>query len=132
MPAVHAFLILLLLGLIVPLFVSFVYNGAELGLKLELTFERIENGGHCHNLLTIWGLGSPESLHLEPVILALGGGHEGLMGDGCAHAIKVILMLMAEVRLEVVAGANKVSLKEDANEVVNGCPPHRRCTHFCR
>jgi hypothetical protein len=30
-------------------------------------------------------------------------------------------MLMADVRLEVVARDHKVSLKKDANGVVNGC-----------
>ncbi len=45
------------------------------------------------------------------------------MGDGCELVIEVILMLMEDVRLEVVAGDHKVSLKKDANGFVNGCAP---------
>ncbi len=55
--------------------------------------------------------------------LALGGDHEGLVGDGCELAVKIILMLKADLRFEVVAGDHKVSLKKDANVVVNGCGP---------
>jgi hypothetical protein len=76
-------LVLLLLALVVTLLVSFICNGAELGVQLELTFKHIKGGGHCHNLLVVCGFGSPESLYLEPVILALDRGHEGLIGDGC-------------------------------------------------
>ena len=45
------------------------------------------------------------------------------MGDGCELAIEVILVLMADVCLEVVAGDHKVSLKKDANGVINSCAP---------
>ncbi len=45
------------------------------------------------------------------------------MGDGGEFAIEVILVLMADVCFEVVAGDHKVSLKKDANGVVNGCAP---------
>ncbi len=68
------------------------------------------------------GLGYPESLCLEPVVLALGKDHEGLVSDGCKFAIKLVLVLMADVRLDV-AGDNKVSLKKYANGVVNSCTP---------
>ncbi len=45
------------------------------------------------------------------------------MGDGCelAITIKVVLVLTVDVCFEVVAGDYKVSLKKDANGVVNGC-----------
>jgi hypothetical protein len=116
-------LVFLLLALVVALLVSSVCNGAELRVQLELALEHVEGSGHCHNLLVVWGLGLAESFCLEPVKFALGGGHEGLVGDGDEFAIKVILMLMADVRFEVVAGDHKVSLKKDANGVVNGCTP---------
>ncbi len=45
------------------------------------------------------------------------------MGDGRELAIKVVLMLPTDVGLEVVAGDHQVSLKEDANGVVNSCTP---------
>ncbi len=120
-PVVHILLVLLLLALVIAFLVSFVHNGAKRGVQLELAFKCVKGGGHCHNHLVIWGLGSPESLHLEPVVRVLGRGLEGLMGDGCELAIKVILVLTADVHIEVVAGDHKVSLKKDANEVVNGC-----------
>ncbi len=116
-------LVLLLLALVVALLVSFVHNEAELGVQFELPFKRVKDGGHCNNLFVVWGLGSPESLCLEPVVLAAGGGHEGLVGDDCELAIKVILVLTADVCLEVVAGDHKVSLKKDADGVINVCTP---------
>ncbi len=45
------------------------------------------------------------------------------MSDGCELAIVGILVLMADVCLEVVVGDHKVSLKKDANGVVNSCAP---------
>jgi hypothetical protein len=45
------------------------------------------------------------------------------MGDGSEFAVKVILVLMADVHLEVVAGDHKVSLKKDADRVVNRYTP---------
>ncbi len=77
-PDEHIVLVLLLLALVVSLPVSFVHNGAELGVQLELAFKRVKGGCHHHNLLVVWGLGSQESLCLEPVVLVLGGGHEGV------------------------------------------------------
>jgi hypothetical protein len=76
------FLVLLLVVLVVPFLLSFICNGAELGVQLELTLKRAEGGGHCHNLFVIWGFCSPESLCFKPVKLALCRGREGLMGDG--------------------------------------------------
>ncbi len=94
-----------------------------LGVQLDLAFNCVKGSGHCHNLLIIWGRGSPEFLCLEPVVLALGGGHESLVGDGCELAIEVILVLMVDLSLEVVAEDLMVSLKKDANGVINGCAP---------
>jgi hypothetical protein len=84
---VSILLILLLLVLIVALFLSFICNGAELGVQLELAFERIEGGSHRNNLLIVWGFCPPESLGLQPVKLVLCRGHECLMGDGSKFAI---------------------------------------------
>ncbi len=110
----HILLVLLLLVLVVALLLSFVCNGVELGVQLELAFECIEGGSHSHNLFVVWGYG---------IKLVLRRGHEGLVDDGGEFAIEVALMLIANVRLEVVAGNHKVSLKKDANWVVNGCTP---------
>ncbi len=57
-------LLVLLFVLLVALVLSFICNSAEFGVQLELAFERVEGGGHCNNLLVIWGLGSPESFGL--------------------------------------------------------------------
>jgi hypothetical protein len=123
MPVVRVLLVLLPLGLVVALLVSFICNGAELGVQLELALKHIDGGGHCHNLLIVLGFGSPDSLCLEQVKLVLGGCHKGLVGDGRELAIKVVLLLLIDVGPEVVAGDHKVSPKEDANGVVNSCAP---------
>jgi hypothetical protein len=114
-------LVLLLLVLVVALFLSFVCNCTELGVQLQLALERAEGGSHCHNLFVIWGFCPPGPFCFKPVKLALCRGHEGLMGEGGKFAIKVILVLMADVHLEVVAGNHKVSFEKDADGVVNGC-----------
>ena len=118
-------LVLLLLVLVVALFLSFICNGAELGVQLQLALERIEGSGHCHNHFVVSGFCSPESLDFEPIKLVLCRGHEGLVGDGGKFTIKVILVLMPNVHLEVMAEdhKHKVSLKNDADGVVNSWAP---------
>jgi hypothetical protein len=63
-PSVVSFLLVLLLVLLVTLFLSFICNSAEFGVQLELALECVKGGGHCNNLLVIWGFGSPESFGL--------------------------------------------------------------------
>jgi hypothetical protein len=116
-------LVLLFLILVFALFLSIICNCAELGVQLEMVLERIEGGGHRHNLFVVWRFCPPESLGIKPVKLALCRGHEGLMGDGGKFDIEVILMLMAVVCLEVMVENHKVSLKKDADGVVNGRVP---------
>ncbi len=65
-------LVLPLLALVVALLISFICNGTELGVQLELALERVKGGSHHHNLFIVRGFGSPDSLCLEPVELALG------------------------------------------------------------
>ncbi len=69
------------------------------------------------------GFHTQESLGFKPVKLALCRGHKGLVGDGGKFAIKVILVLKADVCLEDVAGNHNVSLEKDSNGVVDGCAP---------
>ncbi len=45
------------------------------------------------------------------------------MSDSGEFTVKVILMLLANVRLEVEAWNHKVSLKQDANGVVGSWAP---------
>jgi hypothetical protein len=49
------------------------------------------------------------------------------MGDGGKFAIEVILVLVANIRLEIVAWDHKVGIKQDANGVINGCPLAINC-----
>jgi hypothetical protein len=63
-PLVVSILLVLLLVPLVALFLSFICNSIEFGVQLELAFERIKGGGHCNNLLVVWGFGSPESFGL--------------------------------------------------------------------
>jgi hypothetical protein len=104
------FLVFLLLVLVVTLFISFICHGTKLGVQLEMALNCVEGGGHRHNLFILWGFGSPESLRFKSVKLAICRVHEGLMGDGGKIAFEVILVLTADVGLEVVAGNHKISL----------------------
>ncbi len=45
------------------------------------------------------------------------------MSDSGEFTVEVILLLLANVQLEVVAWNHKVSFKQDTNGVVNGCAP---------
>jgi hypothetical protein len=45
------------------------------------------------------------------------------MSDGGEFTVKVIFMLLANVRLEVVAWNHEVSFEQNADGVVDGCPP---------
>jgi hypothetical protein len=67
---------------------------------------------------------------IEPVVLALGGGHEDLVGNGCELAIKVILVLTADECLEVVAGDQMANLKKDANGASTVAPLAINCEKF--
>jgi hypothetical protein len=70
-------------------------------------------------LLVVRGFGTPLPLHLKVIILAHGRDHEDLVGRG-EGAVEIILMLAADVLLEVVAGHLSIGIKENANGVVNG------------
>ncbi len=96
-----------------------ISNVSELLVKLEVTLERVECGRHGHNLLIVRGFGAPLPLHLKVIILAQGRGHEDLVGRG-EGAVKIILMLAADVLLEDLAGHLSVSIEENANGVFNG------------
>jgi hypothetical protein len=94
---VESILLVLLLVLLVALFLSFICNSAEFGVQLELAFERVKGGGHCNNLLVVWGFGSSESFGLQPVELELCQCHEGFVSDGGKFTAEVILVPLAAV-----------------------------------
>ncbi len=49
-----------------------------------------------------------------------GKGHEGLVGHSSELPIKPIIMVAADVLLEVVAGDDTVGIKQEPNRIVNG------------
>ena len=63
-------LVLLLLALVVVLLVSFVCNGAELGVQLELALEHVEGGGSRDLAPQIAFVLSQSNLRLAEVIRA--------------------------------------------------------------
>jgi hypothetical protein len=58
-------LVLLLQGLVVIALVSLASDGAELGIKFELTLQGIDIGAHCHDLLVVGGFGTPFPLRVS-------------------------------------------------------------------
>jgi hypothetical protein len=105
-PMVVCILLVLLLVPIVAHFLFLICNSTEFGVQLELAFKRIKGGGHRNNLLVVWEFRPPESLGFQPVKLALCRCHKGLVGDVGKFTIEVILVLMANVCFEFVAGDN--------------------------
>ncbi len=49
-----------------------------------------------------------------------GKGHEGFVGHSSELSIKPIIMVAADVFLEVVAGDNTIGIKQEPNRIVNG------------
>ncbi len=82
-------------------------------------------GGHCHNLLIVWGFGSPLPFRLEEVELAFSHGHQGLVSETGEVPVEVVIMLGANVLCEVVAGDQEIGFKEDADGVIEGGPSHK-------
>jgi hypothetical protein len=95
-------------------------NISELVIKLEMSLESIECSQHGHNLLVTRGFGSPSSLSLKIDALAGGKGHEGLVSHSSEPPIKPIIMVVADVLIEVVAGDDTVGTKQEPNRIVNG------------
>jgi hypothetical protein len=94
-------------------------NISKLFVELEISLESIERSQHGHNLLIIRRFGSPRPLSLEVVPLASGKCHEGLMGHSSEFPVEPVVMVAADVLLEVVAGDNKVSIEQEPNKVIN-------------
>jgi hypothetical protein len=76
-------------------------------------------GGHGNNLLVVWRFGAPLHLLLEPIILAHGGGHKGLMSEIGELVIKVVIIVAPDLRLEAVARDDVIGFKKDPNRAVN-------------
>jgi hypothetical protein len=117
-------LVLLLPGLILPVLLvprlHVIVEGVfEILVGLEITFESIDLGGHGNNLLVVRRFGAPLPLLPEPIILAHGGGHEGLVSEIDELAVKVVVVVAPDVRLEVVAGDNMIGFKDKPDRVVD-------------
>jgi hypothetical protein len=129
-------LILLLLGLVssvllvlclpIPtLSISFALafaldNISELVIELEIPLESIKHSRHGHNLLITGGFVSPSYLSLYIVALVGGKGHAGFVGHSSELPIKPIIMVAADVLLEVMAGDNTVGIEQEPDRIVIG------------
>ncbi len=89
------------------------------GFEIPFEGEGFDLDGHGNNLLVIRRLGAPLSLLLEPIILEHGGGHEGFVGETDELAIKVVVVVALDVRLEVVATNDMIGFEEEPNRVVD-------------
>ena len=127
LPSLGRFFSLLVLLLTVPiapvLLVPHLFVIGEGAFKilvgLEITFEGVDLGGHGNNLLVVWRFGTPLHLLLEPIILAHGGGHKGLMSEIGELVIKVVIIVAPDLRLEALAGDDVIGFKKDSNRAVN-------------
>jgi len=117
-------LVLLLPGLIAPVLLVLrclvIVEGIfERLVSFEMPFEGFKLGGHGNNLLVIRIFGAPLSLLSEPIILAHGGGHEGFVGETDELAVKVVIVVVLDLRLEVVATNAMIGFEEEPNRVID-------------
>ncbi len=116
----HVLLVPFCRALLVVALVSLASDGAELGIKLELTLQRLDLCGHCHNFLVVGRFVTPFPFCLEEVELAFCHGHHGLVSETRDIPVKVLVLLGANVLGEVVARDQEVGFEEDADGVVEG------------
>ncbi len=104
-----------------PLFLFLViFEGVfEILVGLKMPFEGVDLGSHGKNLLVVRRFCAPLPLLPEPIILAQGGGHEGLVSEIDELAVKVVDVVAPDVCLEVVAGDDVIGFEEEPNRVVN-------------
>ncbi len=95
-------------------------NISKLVLKLEMFHESIECSQHGNNVLIIRGFGSPSSLSLEVVTLVVGKGHKCIVGHSKELPVKPVIMVVADVLLEVVTWDDKIGIKQEPNRIFKG------------
>ncbi len=71
-------------------------------------------------ILLLLGDLAPHTLYLEPIKLAHGGGHDGLVCDSGEYPVTVVFVLAANVLLEVVTEDNIIGLEKEPNRAING------------
>ena len=76
---VHVLLVPFLRALLVAALVSLASDGAELGIKFELTLQLLDFCSHCHTFLIVRRFCTPFPLCFEEVKLAFRHGHNGLV-----------------------------------------------------
>ncbi len=109
---VPVLLLVLCLGVALFLALASLFQGIpKLLVGLEMALESLDFSSHCRDLLVVEGFGAPNSLHLKPVVLMHGRGHQGLVSEASKSSIKVVFILATNVLLEVGAGDNVVGLK---------------------
>jgi len=117
------FLILLLPGLVTPvLFVPhllIIVEGIfEMLVGLKIPFEGVDLSGLGNNLLVVRRFGAPLPLLPEPIILAQSRGHEGFVSEIDEFAVKVVVVVAPDVRLEVVAGDGVIVFEKEPDRVI--------------
>jgi hypothetical protein len=109
---VPVLLLVLLLGVALFLALASLFQGIpKLLVGLEMALESLDFSGHCHDLLVVKGFGTPNSLHLKPVVLTRGRGHQALVSEASKSSVKVVFILATNVLLEVGAGDDVVGLE---------------------
>ena len=81
-------------------------------------FEGVDLGSHGNNLLVVRRFGAPLPLLPEPIILAQGRGHEGLVSEIDELAVKVVVVVAPDICLEVVAGDDVIGFEKEPDRVV--------------
>jgi hypothetical protein len=84
-------LVLLLPGLVTPDLVPSLLVIVEILVGLKMPF------GHGNNLFVIRRFGAPLFSLTEPIILAQGGCHEGLVSEIDELAVKVVIVVVLDV-----------------------------------
>jgi hypothetical protein len=76
-------------------------------------------GGHGNNLLVVRRFGAPLPLLPELIILAQCRGNEVPVSEIDELAVKVVVVVAPDVRLEVVAGDDVIGFEQEPGRVVD-------------
>jgi len=119
--------VLFLRVLLVVALITLARNGAELGIKFQLTLQGLNFCIHCHIFLVIGRFGTPFPFSLEEVELVFCHGHHGLVSETREVPVEVLIVFGADVLGEVVARHQEEGFEEDADGVIEGGPCASNC-----